>query len=95
MNLEMDYYVKIIFNYAYTDTLQICFEKYARLYSDTYVDHISDDEMGEFRISFQSLFSYRSSAFISIGGNSSSSSSRSTLNASPTQSEYFSAAEDT
>ena len=54
-------------------------------------NHISDDEHGELRISFESLLSFRSSVFICIGN---SSSSRTTLNESPTQSEYFSAAED-
>ena len=67
-------------NMHYDDLTQICSN-----------NHISDDEHGELRISFESLLSFRSSVFIRIGN---SSSSRTTLNESPTQSEYFSATED-
>ena len=67
-------------NMHYDDFTQICSN-----------NHISDDELGELRISFESLLSFRSTVFIRIENTSSS---RTTLNESPTQSEYFSATED-
>ena len=92
LSLEMHCYVNSLeFYIPYTwNTLQnnMHYDDFTQICSN---NHISDDELGELRISFESLLSFRSSVFIRIENTSSS---RTTLNESPTQSEYFSATED-
>ena len=92
LSLEMHCYVNSLeFYIPYTRNIlqnNMHYDDFTQICSN---NHISDDELGELRISFESLLSFRSSVFIRIENTSSS---RTTLNESPTQSEYFSATED-